>query len=545
MSRASRSVLLYLVASADAAVLATFNFSGTVPYTALDFFSLTFAVPPGAVEVQVDHALGPADDGSTNILDWGLADPARIVGWGGGNDEAALVGVAASSRSYGSYYGAVQALPAGNWSVVVGKPRISRPPGSLSVNVTVRDTATLPPQPERTPYVPCAPLETPPSLTMYAGDFHVHCRESGDAFASATLDEVATFARDVAGLDFVHISDHNTMSASDFMADAQPRHPRLLILPGVEYTTYHGHAGAILTTKFVDHRIGLPGVTIAGAAAAVHAQGGLFSINHRDLYMPDADGDLRNDCVGCAWDFGGVLPWDAIDAMEVGIQSWSGTGWLFSPRAIEAWDHAHALGFTHVAPIGGSDDHHGGQNETVVGPWREGSAIGSPTTCVLAANLSHAGIYEGVKAGRTAVKMGNASDPYLDVIATGPDGVAVRLGGVVASPSSGTVLLSITVTAVLASPHPAVLQLVRNNEVTLSAPVQWPASGVFLFNASVPFPLAGTDRWRAELHKPLPPSSGGSFSATPRLRGADAAPAGDIVALTNHIFLSAGPSMNR
>lgn len=119
---------------------------------------------------------------------------------------------------------------------------------------------------------------------------------------TATLDEIADYAQGV-GLDFVHMSDHNTIAANSFMVDAQTRHPQLLLLPGVrvpvrgrrvltaratrrrqvEWTTYNGHGGAILTTTYIDHRIDWRGITVTAAAAAAHAQGGLFSINHFDM----------------------------------------------------------------------------------------------------------------------------------------------------------------------------------------------------------------------------------------------------------------------
>ena len=43
-------------------------------------------------------------------------------------------------------------------------------------------------------------------------------------------------------------------------------------------------AGAMFTTVYVDHKVGLPGVNVTTAAAAVHAQGGLFSLNHENMY---------------------------------------------------------------------------------------------------------------------------------------------------------------------------------------------------------------------------------------------------------------------
>ena len=327
------SILLSLPMLASASVIQTYNFSGAIPYTALDFFDLTFEVIPGTVEIEISHALTDPPT-TTNILDWGFSDSkGTLIGWGGGNRENAIIGVTASSRSY-----SLAPLSPGNYSVVVGKPRIAAPPGHLSVNVTLRDVATLAPQTTRVPYSPCAPLDVPPknALKWYAGDFHVHSRESGDAFNAASVDEIATFARTTALLDFVHLSEHNTVSSSSLLADAQPRHPQLLLLPGVEYTTYFGHGGALFTSTYVDHRIGLPGVTIQSAAAAIHAQGGLFSINHMYNFESDASDDGRNDCVGCQWDFGGSLSYrdHDIDAMEVGIQSWGGTGWLFIPRLV-------------------------------------------------------------------------------------------------------------------------------------------------------------------------------------------------------------------
>ena len=48
----------------------------------------------------------------------------------------------------------------------------------------------------------------------YAGDLHAHSRESGDA--KPTIDELVTFARSQ-GLDFVELSDHNTVSQLDFI----------------------------------------------------------------------------------------------------------------------------------------------------------------------------------------------------------------------------------------------------------------------------------------------------------------------------------------
>jgi hypothetical protein len=535
----------------QAAVIKTYNISGPIPYTALDFFFVPFTVPSGTAEIEVSHL--QTDLNTTNILDWGVND-ARGVGvegfrgWGGGNHEPAVIGQNATSRSY-----LTGDIIPGTWNVVVGKPRIATPPGHMSINITLRDKPTLAAQTERQPYRPSAPLEIPAELTWYAGDFHVHDRESGDAFTSATLDEIADFAT-TQGLDFVHFSDHNTVSAAEFMVDAQPRHPKLLMLPGVEYTTYFGHGGALFTTQYVDHKIGVNGVTIARSVDAIHAQGGLFSINHFNMY--ERGTDLRNKCVGCAWDLSGDLPISEVDAMEVAIQKWSGVGWVFSPHALEWWDHLHALGHTQIAPLGGSDDHHGGQNES-----HTGSSLGSPTTMVLAANLSHSAVFEAIRLGRTVLKMENSLDPDLDLFAfpaapqlnandkslrIAQDRLAapVRVGGTVpAGVCTITLLATVSLSPAQRDRAEArgglFLALVRNNEQTFATDVAFEAltkvvtsnrtdgkvidKESFNFQVTVGAPLGGVDRWRAEVHD------------------AEAAPSGDLVlrTLTNHIFFPA------
>ena len=209
-------------------------------------------------------------------------------------------------------------------------------------------------------------------------------------------------------------------------------------------------------------------------------------------------------------------------------------------------------------------------NETQIGPWREGSPIGSPTTLVLASSLSHAAIVEGVRAGRTILKLNNASDPDIDLVAMWEGGGSARVGGSVPTGVAAITLL-ITVDAssaaaaakgvvgghivgdgegnsvgvggmrrghtrlrtrmnqlrgcvggggralndvyVSASAPTVYLALVRNNERTYK--VNIPAFP-FAFNVTVPPPVGGVDRWRAELHD---------------------VGSGALAVLTNHIFL--------
>ena len=88
---------------------------------------MPITVPAGAVECDIAHT----DGSDFVILDWGVwnAD-GSFRGWGGGNTEDAIIGVEQSSRSY-----LPGPLPAGTYTVVIGKAKLDRRPA-----VTTRST---------------------------------------------------------------------------------------------------------------------------------------------------------------------------------------------------------------------------------------------------------------------------------------------------------------------------------------------------------------------------------------------------------------------
>lgn len=390
-----------------------------------DYFLLPFDVPEGTVEIEVRHD----DLSEENILDWGLLEPdGTFRGYGGGNTEPAVVGVEAASRSY-----LPGAIPAGEWMVYVGKAKISEPPGQYRVEIDLRTAATLEPDPTRRPYEHADPLES--TARWYAGDFHVHSEESGDA--SATFEDLIAQARSV-GLDFVMLSDHNTTSHVHRIGAFQDASSDVLLIPGVEFTTYLGHANAIGSLEWVDHRIGFDGVTIEAAVQAFREQGALFSINHPTLGLGDA-------CIGCGWDHD-VDP-TQIDGVEIQTGAWSLTGALFSVRAIGMWDDMLAAG-SRAAALGGSDDHQAG-----MGTGAFDSPIGSPTTLVWAEELSVPAILQGIREGRTMVKMESNDDPVAELSAGD-----ARIGDTI---DTQRVEFTITVTGADVGD---VVFLVRNNE---------------------------------------------------------------------------------
>lgn len=385
----SRTSLLLLTLISSSAAAQPLVLEGEVPAEG-DFFLVPFNVPDGISEIEVRHD----DLSSANTLDWGLHDPMGFRGWGGGNPEPAIVGVQAASRSY-----VAGPLPAGTWNVVVGKAQLREEPARYRIEIDLRTTPTLTPQPERTAYAHAPALET--GRRWYAGDFHVHSLESGDA--RPTLDAVATFARS-RGLDFVALSEHNTRSHLDFIPEAQARHPSLLLVPSVEFTTYKGHGNAFGATQYVDHRLGFDGATLTSALEAYAAQGALFTINHPTL-------DNGSGCIGCAWEH--PVPRTGIGAIEIGVGGWETTGAIFDEAAIAYWDRLSDEGI-HLTAVGGSDDHRAGVNLNQLQ-----SPIGDPTTLVHADELSVPALIQAVREGRTVVKLRGPDDPMIELTSTG------------------------------------------------------------------------------------------------------------------------------
>jgi len=383
MRRGWAVVVAIVLAAPAAQADEVLTFTGRVDDAAPRHFTIPFEVPASTREIQIDHDDQDADD----ILDWGLTGPSGWRGWGGGNTEPAIVNELAASRSY-----RIGPIEPGTWYVDVGKAKVVGGSASYQVTVTLRDAPTLASQPERAPYVPIAPLST--EARWYSGDFHVHSRESGDA--DATFEEIIAYARG-RGLDFVELSDHNTNAQLDFFATAQAAAGPLLLVPGVEFTTYAGHANGIGATAFVDHKFEPSAQAITAAVDAFHAQGALFALNHPALDIGDA-------CIGCAWEH--ELGADRIDAIEIVT---AGSAQVFYEPASVIWEGLAAQGKL-VTAIGGSDDHCAGED---IGAF--GAPIGSPTTMVFATELSVAGILEGIKQGRTVVKVRGPSDPMVEL----------------------------------------------------------------------------------------------------------------------------------
>lgn len=323
-----------------------------------------------SLEVEISY------DTHRAVVDLGCEGPGGWRGWSGAARRRFVITAGAATPGY-----LPGELEAGRWTVVLGLHKV--PAEGIEVNVQIRSPAVTEPEPEPVAGpVPgpargsTRPLPAPAGMRWYAGDFHAHTLHSD---GSESISQLA--ARGVgAGLDFVAVTDHNTVSHHPHLPGVSAAHG-ITLLPGQEVTTSRGHANAFGDIGWVDFR-----EPASRWVEEVAARGGVLSVNH------PIEGD-------CAWLHPlGQLP----RAMEL----WH-ISWFRDLAATDAWAFWRRWGHD-VVPIGGSDFHAPGRGWT----------LGTPTTWVAAEDCSPEAVLDGVQQGRTAISVGVRPDATPDPLHT-------------------------------------------------------------------------------------------------------------------------------
>lgn len=367
-----------------------------------DYHYIPFEVPEGVsrLEVRYDftrtgHAAHRA--GFENILDIGIFDPRGRAfntpgfrGWSG--SARSQFSITPGDATPGYLPGPISP---GTWHLILGLYQIAPEGCTCQVTVTLHRESTSPSPSSWPPPFPPRIVRSGPG--WYRGDLHTHTHHSDAGASVATLVEEAHFR----GLDFLAIMDHNTVSQwRDLAAHADAG---VLLIPGMEVTTYYGHANAWGIHRWVDFRC-RTSEDMQRVLETVHEQGGLFSANH-----PCSP-------VGEAWEYGFL---EGMDAVEV----WNGP-WLRSDYDALLWwerllDEGHR-----VTAVGGSDYH----PAAVVDPYTPRHA-GTPTTWIYAHDLSLPALLEGIRAGRVFISATEVG-PRVDLRAHTADGRDVMVGDV-------------------------------------------------------------------------------------------------------------------
>ncbi|WP_062214807.1 CehA/McbA family metallohydrolase [Streptomyces sp. NBRC 109706] len=343
--------------------------------------ALPFEVPRATAGITVELSFERA----AGVLDLGCQGPDGFRGWSGGARDHFTISTGWATPGY---------LPGepepGQWAVLLRLHRV--PPTGLEYQLRITTTGRAPEEPATTaaPPVPERPGRRPlpevDGLRWLAGDCHSHTVHSDGALTPAELAALAAGQ----GLDFLAVTDHNTVSHHPELPAVGARYG-LTLLPGQEVTTDTGHANVLGDVGWVDFREP-PDRWLAHAGE----RGGLLSINH----------PVGTDC---AWR--NPLT-ERPRHVEVWHSGWPDRRW----GAPLAWAGAWR---PDVIALGGSDFHRLGDD----------ALPGRPTTWVLAADPSPAGVLAALAAGRVAVSAGPRAPMLLrlgdELLALDAEGTAL------------------------------------------------------------------------------------------------------------------------
>jgi hypothetical protein len=363
-------------------------FSGRFGFGIYRWAYLPFEVPPGVQRIRVatshdDFSLAGL---ARNVLDLGIFGPAGydlgnaagFRGWSGGARDHFEV-----SSTYATPGYLAGPIEPGVWAVALG-PVVLSPWGmAWDVHVTLERGQSVA---KREPMVAFSPPPSVSGARWFRGDLHLHTVHSD---GEREPDEMIAAAR-ASGLDFIVSTEHNTNSANRVWPSCGTG--GLLVIPGEEVTTRHGHwlAVGLSPHAWVDWRYGPSDGVFPRFAAQVRDDGGLVVAAHPSVPLP-----------GAAWEFG----FDHVDALEV----WNGRWNLDDELSLRIWQRLLRQGRRIVA-VGGSDSHSKHQQ------------VGSPQTVVHADELSTPAIVDGLRCGHSY--LARSCEVALELTASGDGGVA-------------------------------------------------------------------------------------------------------------------------
>jgi hypothetical protein len=364
-----------------------------------DYAYLPFHLPQAARRLHVRYRYSAAMSSDQvhggNVIDIGLFDPrgyefpggAGFRGWSGSARSEFTIGLDEATPGY-----LPGPLPAGEYQVILGLYRIWEAGADVEIEIEAElaeeglgtgDWGLGTGEPIDVGISPSSVVSGPPSAGWLRGDLQSHTVHSD---ARGTLEQLIGKARAL-GLDFLAVTDHNTISHHPFLPALAG--DDLILIPGQEATTYYGHMNVWNTSRWCDFRC-KTNADIASVIELAHAHGGICSINHPKQGGP-------------AWEYTLDLP---VQAMEV----WQGPWIHRNEESLALWDRLLCEG-RRLPAVGGSDYHCPSGEDTNL------LRLGQPTTWVKVTDRSVSAILDAIVAGRASISA-MPEGPRLDLSVT-------------------------------------------------------------------------------------------------------------------------------
>lgn len=366
--------------------------------------AVEFLVPPGIERLDIEFMHDGA--GIRTVVDLAVHGPAGFRGASGSNKTLITLGPDDATPSYRP-----GPIEPGTWRLVLGLPNVRSVVGAAGRSVpptrfvaTIRMTTANSPLPVSA----FAPGPLREVAGWYRGDVHSHTAHSDGSCASRAGRRVpcpAFVTVDAAareGLDFLFVTEHNTTSHLNFLRELQPYFDDLLLVPGMELTSFGGHANLIGVADA--SRLLRPGggaSDVGDEFRRVRERGGLVVVNHPGL-------PSNEDCMGCGWR--NPIDWSAVDAVEIvnggSLLRFGSAEGPFS--ALAFWERLLDRG-SRITAVAGSDSH-----DPTASADRQ-VPVGRPRTVVFADSLSQRDLLAGLRAGRAFVDVQGSRTRFVDL----------------------------------------------------------------------------------------------------------------------------------
>jgi hypothetical protein len=238
----------------------------------------------------------------------------------------------------------------------------------------------------------------------YRGDLHTHTNHSDSRRGVAELVNAARRKELAPQLDFIFLTDHNTVSGLSELAHFAGGD--LALMGGVELTTFWGHALCLGAHEWVDWRVGQDDGGMDRIAEETYRRGQVFIIAH-----PKSVGDPY--CTGCRWVYPSMMPGTARL-----VEIWNGSWKSNNEEAVALWYSWLNQGLS-IKATAGTDAHHGDSYKNPTNGY----------SVVYAEELSERAILDALMAGHLYLSAG----PTMTFDARTPGGNAAMMGDTLAA----------------------------------------------------------------------------------------------------------------
>lgn len=238
----------------------------------------------------------------TTIVDLGIRDSATMRGWSGGARSFFEIGPEEATPGY-----IPGALLPGEWKIVLGAYRVPATGCRVTLEVQLEEG----------------------QARWLKGELHAHTNHSDGQYS---LPEAIKLAEQ-AGLDFLALTDHNTVSQNIARHRLETD---LTLIPAMELTTLSGHCNLYGLEAPADDFRALRAEDAIGLMRTAKDRGAYISLNHPH-------------CSNCGWKWSFDVPHDWVEV-------WNGP-WREDNRKTLVWWQEQLAAGRRLTAIGGSDFH--------------------------------------------------------------------------------------------------------------------------------------------------------------------------------------------